>query len=495
MKFLFIYPEVTYTNVGRFQRGIAYLSATLRLRGHETKLIVVNKMPEDNNGFLSEIKAFQPDMIGYSSISSQAPYVKKLARITKELGIFTVWGGVHPTLDPDNSIMVDGIDAIGIGEVDFALPQFVDTYAKGGAIDLVNSFYVKLKDGRVIKNPTAPVLENLDELPIPDYDLFPYDKTDDFMVAHAVTVQTSRGCPFNCSYCANNALRKIYPNAKNYMRIRSVDNVIAEIEFLIKKYPGTKEVRFSDDTLSSSVEWFKEFCAKYKAKINIPWSTNERVEYITDEKADLYKASGCINVDMGIESGNEFIRHKIMKRKIKEEVMINGFKRMQSRGINTHAFNILGMPHETFSTALDTIKMNSKCNPSHYFNAYFHPFISTDAFTLSKELGLIQGECELPTSLAEKPVLKLPGISEQELMFLYKYFSTLVVLYRFLFRISSGSNSILVKSVDFTLKHLPGKWLLNNLYQTRTDVKRKFPRLSEYIIKAKRAIVRPITHS
>lgn len=495
MRFLFIYSDVVYNSAGRFQRGVASLSAALKQRGHNVSLLVVNRIPDDPSELASSVKDAKPDMIGYSSISSQAPYVRKIAGILKPLGIFSVWGGVHPTLDPEGSLLTDGIDAVCLGEGDLALPNFVDTYARGGSVDQVESFYVKLKGNVIVRNRIAPVPEDLDALPFPDYDLWPYEKTDDYLYTKALFVQTSRGCPFNCSYCGNNALRRIYPNAREYMRFRSVESVMRELEYLKKKYPDAREVRFIDDTLSSSTKWFREFCTQYKQRIGLPWSTNDRAEYITEEKADMYRDAGCLTVDMGIESGNDMIRQKVMKRKVKRETIINAFSRLQKRGLHVHAFNILGMPHETFDTILDTIKLNARCKPSIYWNAYFHPFISTDAYTMSIELGLIQqGDHELPTSLAERPVMRLPGVSESEVMFLYKFFPILVGYYKAVFVIAGKDTGWMVTMADWVVKHIPAKKLLNALYHTRADIKRKYPILSKYIVKVKRRILASEAH-
>ncbi|MFA5167531.1 MAG: radical SAM protein [Candidatus Omnitrophota bacterium] len=493
INFLFIYPEVTYTNTGRFQRGIAYLSAGLKKEDHQVGLITVRSIPSKEQ-WLDQLQIFQPDIIGFSAISAQAPIVRHLVEMTKELGIFTIWGGVHATLDPESSIMTDGIDAVCRGEADIVLPRFVNAFASGQSLDKIESFYVKTKD-KILKAPVAPLLENLDDLPFPDYDIFPFNETEDFTYFKAVSVLASRGCPFNCSYCANNALRYIYPNHSKYCRIRSVRNVLSEIEYLIKKYPAATYVRFSDDTLSSSMEWFEEFCKMYKEKIGLPYSSNERAEFISEEKADLYRDSGCVSLDIGIENGNEMLRFNVMNRKVKNETIIKAFHLLAKRGIRTNAFNILGMPTETSETVLDTIKLNAKCNVTHFFNAYFHPFISTDAYKLSEKMGLIDKSLELPTSLAEKPVLKLASITETDLIFYYKFFAFLVRLYTVCYRFFKDGGRF-IKILDAIIKSpVFSRGFLNKCAITTTDFKKRFPLLSRYLVRLKRAISKPYTHA
>lgn len=490
--FLFILPEVTYTNTGRFHRGIGYLSAGLKKEGHRVGLMIVRSIPSREQ-WVEQIKMFQPDIIGFSAISAQAPVVRRLVEMTKQLGIFTIWGGVHATLDPENSIMTDGIDAVCRGEADIVLPRFVNAFAGGGSLDKIESFYVKNKN-KILKAPVAPLHENLDDLPFPDYDIFPFNETEDFTYFKAVSVMASRGCPFNCSYCANNALRHIYPNYSKYCRIRSVQNVLSEIEYLLNKYPNASYVRFSDDTLSSSMDWFKEFCKLYNEKIGLPYSSNERAEFISEEKADLYKDSGCIGLDIGIENGNEALRSNVMNRKVKNETIIKAFHLLAERGIRTNAFNILGMPTETFETALDTIKLNAQCSVTNFFNAYFHPFISTDAYKLSKNMGLISESLELPTSLAEKPVLRLPTITERDLLFCYKFFPYLVRLYAICYRFfKDGGRPIKILDAIIKSSVFP-RGLFNKCVITSTDFKKKFPVWSKYLVRLKRVIFKPYTH-
>jgi len=255
---------------------------------------------------------------------------------------------------------------------------------------------------------------------------------------------------------------------------------------LLKKYPSACHVRFSDDTLSSSCAWFREFTEKYAQQIKLPYSTNERAEFITEEKARLYRQGGCISLDIGIESGNAHIRNIIMNRKVSNDVIARAFRLLQEKGIKVNAFNILGMPHETIDSVLDTIKLNAQCNPVLTFNAYFHPYISTDAYRLSKDLGLLGDTFQLPMTLAENPVLKLPTISCGDLKFFHKFFAVLVYLYRMTGCRGIAKNKMTCWLDRFLASRFLPRGLLGRLYVTKNEVKKKFPLLSLALIKIKR---------
>lgn len=483
MRVLFIYADYAISMSRSFQRGVAYLSSALKKNGVQVGLVHVYTKP-DKESFLKEIKDFKPDILAYSSISNQSALVTQLAGWSKELGIYTVYGGIHPTIESEKSISTPGIDAICIGEGEKAFPEFVAAFENGNDITKIKNFWIR-KDGVVHKNPVRPLIENLDELEFPDYDLFPYDQLDDFMAFKIIAVQATRGCPYKCTYCCNHYLKTLYPNPNKYLRFRSVDNLLAEIKFLKQKYPDVNVVRFNDDTLSSNKKWFDEFTTKYKDQIGLPYTTNDHPHNITAEKARLYRKSGCVSIEMGIENGNFEVRKNIMKRPFPNEEVINAFTQMRDAGINTSAFNIFGIPNETMSTMLDTVKLNAQCRPGAYIKAYFQPFFKTEAYEICRERGYKIHD--LKSTLFEEPILELDTATRAEIMFGFKYFGVLVKLYRLLFTISKNENGTLVKLVDSILtSRLMPYAFLNKIMITRVDIKTRMPGTAIVLTKIKR---------
>ena len=122
------------------------------------------------------------------------------------------------------------------------------------------------KEGNIIKNKIRPLIENLDELPFMDRDMLDYQNLlnrDDHK--RYLAIMGSRGCPFDCSNCSNHALREIYPNKNKYVRLRSVDNIIDEIEICAKTF-SFEGISFEDDTFTLFDNWLEEFCKKYKER-------------------------------------------------------------------------------------------------------------------------------------------------------------------------------------------------------------------------------------
>lgn len=485
MRVLFIYSDLAITNQRRFQHGIAYLSAALKKEGVSTGLVHIYSLPK-RELFLEEIHKFKPDILAYSSLTNQYPMVKVLAGWSKELGIFTIYGGIHPSVSPEECINTPGIDAVCLGEGDAALRDFVRTYCEGGDTIKIENFWVRHK-GQVYKNRIRPLLVNLDELPFPDYDLFPYENTDDYKAALSITVQASRGCLYACTYCCNHYIRSLYPNQEKYLRFRSVGNVLGELKFLLQKYHKARLVRFTDDALSSNKEWFTEFTQRYPQEIGLPYSVNDHPQNINPQIAKLYKKSGCSAISIGIENGNFHIRKVVMHRPFSDECIINAFSAVNKERISTAAFNIVGAPFESMATLLDTIKLNAKCKPARYTNAYFQPFPQTIAAKICSDNNYKVRD--IPGSFFESPVVELPSISKARLIFGFKYFGFLVFWYKLLYKFSRNRDYFAIKISDRLLsaKFFPC-YVLNAMMINRMDIKKKFPHLAHYLTKIKRAV-------
>jgi len=483
MRVLFIYSDIAITNQRRFQHGIAYLSGALRSDGVETGLIHIYEKPQKDI-FLDRIRAFNPDVLAYSSLTNQYPMLKTLAGWSQRLGIMTIYGGIHPSTAPAACIHTPGIDAICVGEGDLAIRDFISVFKRGGDITKVDNFRVKGRDDRISVNPIRPLVEDLDLLPFPDYDLFPYENTDDYRVSRSITVQASRGCVYSCAYCCNHYLRSLYPNKEQYMRLRSVTNIIAELKFLLSKYPSARLVRFTDDALSSDKVWFREFCARYRREIGLPYSVNDHPHNITPEVAALYKESRCSAVSMGIENGNADLREKIMKRPFSNDEIIHAFQLIRNAGIDAASFNIVGSPYETGATLLDTIKLNARCRPRRYTNAYFQPFCQTAAARMCHEAGWAVKE--IPGSFFEEPVVALPHTSREQLIFYFKYFGILVGWYKLLYA-ALGTKRAGIFDKILRSSRMPYR-VFNAVMMTRMDIKKRFPGLTRYLISVKRFV-------
>lgn len=466
MKITFVYTDYAPFNQNNFNRGVAILSSCLKQAGFNTSLIHIFK-PIDKKRFIRLIKKHNPDLIAFSFITTMFSQIRKFSLWVKELGIPALHGGMHPTVAPEDCLSEEGIDAICRGEGEGAIVDFCRAIESKSDIRNISNIWVK-QEGHIYKNSCRALIENLDPLPYPDYEIFEYENLEEGYIQKILVTQASRGCLYNCTYCCNSLLRSLYSNKGKYLRYYSVDRLLDEIEWGLSKYPFLKEVRLYDDTLTQDKNWFKEFALKYKKRIGLPYSCNERVENMDLETVQKLKESGCISVDLGIESGDRIIRERYMNRRTSNEKIIEAFSILKSCNIRANSFNILGMVGETPQTILKTIKFNAALKPYIVFNAYFYPFQGTKSYDLVQERKYpIKEEV---SSFFEKPIVVLDTITLAQLTFFYRYFYFLMRIYRILWKIF-GDESKIVKIVDriITTRYFP-YFIFNFLHFGKEDV-------------------------
>ena len=345
MKILFIYSK--YENL-----GIEYLSSYLKSKGHEVKLlfdpdIFSGERPTNilNNKFLEKLfnidkiiikKAidYKPDLIAFSTYTGNYRWCLKMAESIKQItNIPIVFGGVHTSAVPERVISNLFVDFAIVGEGEFAMLDLLDHLKNNKSIkDMFNTpnLCFKYQDSFHINKP-RPYIRDLDSLPFPDKLLF-FEKAPSMETIYLIT--TSRGCPYDCTYCSNNMYHALYACEKQHIRQRSVDNVIEELSY-IKKRGRMKQIHFADDVFTYSIKWLGDFISKFKSKINLPFDCSVHPLTVNKEIAHILKEGGCSYVLMGVQSWSERIRKEIFNRRYTNERIIEAllFKRSRSKGI------------------------------------------------------------------------------------------------------------------------------------------------------------------
>jgi len=238
---------------------------------------------------------------------------------------------------------------------------------------------------------------------------------------------TSRGCPFTCSMCINHYLQRLYAGLGKYTRFRSIDNLFKEINFVKDHYRITR-LMFVDDTFTINRKRLEEFCKRYRSEIDIPFIIMGRCN--TVNKSMLMKLSkvGCIQVAYGIESGNNFIRNKILKRNMSQTQILNAFKWTKQAGIGTVSFNMMGIPFEDRRRIFDTVNLNRKVKPDLVQITLMYPFPKTDIKETAFCNGMIEkGSCNF-NDYYSGTIIKLSSISRLELHSLSRMMSFYVYL-------------------------------------------------------------------
>jgi len=397
-----------------FSQGIGFLSASLKKQGHKTDLLLLYELDKEKIDNL--INNFEPKLIAISTVTDQLELSKKIIDyIYKKYKLPIILGGAHPTVCPKEAIRIPHILGISIGEADEALLEFITLLEKNKDYTKTKNFWFK-KNNKIIRNPVRPLIQNLDKLPFPDRTIFnkyiKYDGEYNFM--------GSRGCPFQCTYCINAFMMKLYKGKGRYVRYRSVDNLLDEIEDVMKKNKIIT-VMFDDDTFILNKVWLREFSEKYPKKIGIPFVCNARAEIMDKEIAKLLKKAGCSEVKFGIESGNHFIRSKILKRNMTNKQIKDAFNLTKKYGMRVTSFNMIGLPCETEKTILDTIKLNRAVNPYRMGASIFRPYPGTESYDLCRKKGWISKR-KVSSYFDDISILDQPSISKEKIKYYYKIF-------------------------------------------------------------------------
>jgi len=423
MNVLLVYPNINGFHEDNYHFGVASLVSVCREAGHNVKATIVGSI-DDYEVLVEEVKEFEPSVVGFSSVSSQFNFVKAMAARVKAQApdVLTLCGGVHPTLAPDALLESDDLDGFFMGESEHALVEFLDKVENGLPYrDTDNFAYVR--DGEVVKNPLRPLVQNLDELPFPDKEIYPYEET--VLNRRYAPFFFTRGCPYICTYCSNQAIAKTYGRPRNLPRFRSPESCIREIETTLEKYHDlANHVVIGDDIFGLNTEWRREFCEKYTARVLNRFGKKfmilMRVEMINEKLVSMLKAAGCFKVFFGVESGNEEMRKRILRRDMSNQTIIDAFDLCHRYGLETLAVNIIGFPGETEEMIKDTISLNRRLNPTISGVNIYYPYSGTELGNQCFDDGLVDLE-KFETFSNERRETVLNYDDDQKTMLSYYY--------------------------------------------------------------------------
>ena len=400
MKILFIYSvqkSITQNKPILGQEGIyfgiSYIASMLKKHGHECELAVLDRRYKQRNIKLlsKKINTFNPQIIAFTAVFSEFEFICDIASRIKKMfpDLFLYAGGVHITLNPDIKYL-ELFDAFCIGEGEYPTLEMVECLSKGENIDNIQNLWVKTNTG-FVKNSTRPFIYNLDELPFAERNIW----QEWILVANSkATILVGRGCPFNCTYCCNHKLRNVSDG--KYVRFRSPDNIITEIQELHCTFPKINEIYLEVETLGVDLEWLKEFSeklSKYNITINnkIEFSTNLRIfpSLDLDKVFNYFKNANIRSVTIGLESGNYRIRKEILNRDYSNEDILLAANFAKNYGIKLSLYNMIGLPTETCLEFSDTLKINQEIQPNFHATSIFFPYPGTKLYEICKQMNIL----------------------------------------------------------------------------------------------------------
>jgi len=268
--------------------------------------------------------------------------------ITKSCGITTVVGGPNLEAFPEETLSHYSIDYGIIGEGEIAFSKLVEAIENKNSIDSIEGLVYK--ENGAIKYNSPAIIDDIDTLPFPARHLLPMSNyTSIISVDPMTTMITSRGCPYKCSFCY-----KQFSDTK--VRFRNPLSVVDEMEFLVKRY-NVKEIMFYDDTILLKQSHVEGICNEIlRRNLKVRWESPSRVDRVNLPLLELMKASGCVRLRYGVESGDKNIL-RAMNKQINPEMVIKAFELTRQAGIETFAYFMTGYMNETRMAFENTLEL------------------------------------------------------------------------------------------------------------------------------------------
>lgn len=327
--------------------------------------------------FVKQIIDLRPDLVGISIMSPYVSIAKKITKLIRDnSSALVIWGGVHPTISPEPCIKE--ADIVCVGEGEGAITDLV-THLRDGK-DYFNIENLWINNGsNIVKNPMRPLIQDLDSLPFPSYgnDSFYFidsnriTRSDPTILDSYVWIQSSRGCPFVCSYCVNSILRTLYKDLGHYTRRRSVNNIIREIKEKLDLFGHIKNyVFFVDEVFGKDESWLNEFESTYKKEIGLPFYVEYNPKFINSTILDKLFNAGVDTINFGIQSGSDYIRNQIFHRPGKNNEIIKIANEITNYGIKVKYDLIVNNPYETEESLKNAISVLLQLPKPLFFNLY-----------------------------------------------------------------------------------------------------------------------------
>src|SRR5262245_28849752 len=227
----------------------------------------------------------------------------------------------------------------------------------------------------------------------------------------------SMGCPYPCTFCHEPVIRELYRNdtKSEYVRRKSVARTIAEIRAVADRYP-LEHVHFSDDLffIRNSYTWLEEFAEVYAREVGIPFNCNIRFDSVNQWAADLLKKARCYGAAVGLESGNQEIRERVIRKRSKNEHIIEGARFLRENGIKVLTTNMIGLPGETLDQAFETVELNMVLKSNYVRANTFLLFPGLPLVEYARQNGYVDKDFDIDMQVAESQdvTLKTPWARE-----------------------------------------------------------------------------------
>lgn len=393
--------KVTFVHSENESLAVECLSALLKEKGHSTNLAydhsyfartavsfpAIARIFDVRELLAKTVAEGQPDLVCFSVHTSAYQWALDMAsRIKDKCDVPVLFGGVHTISVPDIVIREDPVDMLCDGEGEKPLIELMEQLDQYPDIN-VPGIWVKT-DGVVSKTGPAQLVSDLDSVPLPDKELF-YKQLP--WLSNGYLIVTGRGCPYACTFCGNDILRRAYKGKGRYVRKRSVDNVMEEMIKAKNQY-GPKFFNILDDCFTPDKSWLEEFCRRYRREVGLPFMALTRPQLVDEDSVRHLKDAGCARIAIGVESSSEFTRRDILNRKETNEQIRKASEIFHRHDLLFSVCHILALPYEGKEEYRDALKFYNELRPSVVNTFWLVYFPRTKIVDIALEARLIKEE-------------------------------------------------------------------------------------------------------
>lgn len=447
--------------------GVGYLAAVLKKNGIETNIYNADYNPITNisESEITEkfgeylriqqnlkhniwrevrktISSFDPDIVGLTAMTGKFKSALNVAKICKQINpdIITVVGGPHASCAPEEAIRSQYIDFVIRGEGEYTFLELVKSIDNKQDLKGILGLTFKDDTGKIVNNPNRPLIENLDELPFPFREFY-VNKKDMKKTTSEGIIFATRGCPYQCIFCASSRIwtRKV--------RYRSAENIVAELAELKNNY-DLRFIRFDDDAFTINKDFVTRVCDLIiQKKLGINWYCSTRVDMITKGLLEKMKASGCIQISFGVESGSDETLKRI-KKGINKQQIKRAFQLAKEAKIYTGAYVMIGFPWETEKDMLETINFAIGLEPSYIIFSIVTPYPGTELYDICCKMDVLPSEIRWEEFFHQSPNIILTKMSKEKFSSLVRKIEEMVENY------NRKSRLRRIRDISFILKVL-----------------------------------------
>lgn len=395
MRVLCVNPTID-RDLELYHLGTAAIASFVNQVGrHRAEVVDFTFYWERWEDYLKErLRRFRPQVLAISTVTPRMPSILRIARAAKaELpDLVVVLGGHHASLDTRGTVAQDVVDFAVIGEGEHTFHALLDALDAGDRDRLRAIPSLAWMEGDTyVENPIGPLPQGarLDEVPFNDWTLWEQHPR---MIYHAgfLPMIGVRGCPYQCSFCSSPVLAERLADAGPFVRKRGAERVAEEAlwQWERHRHQGLRYLSFYDQNFLMHRSWLEQFSRAYRERglhTKLPFSAYSRVDHITEEKLELARAAGCVQLRLGIESGDPYVRNALLHKELDQDELYEKLAMVRRSGIKTLGYFLIGTPGETRESAERTWQVAREAGLDRAAFFFFTPLYD---LKVMKEAGL-----------------------------------------------------------------------------------------------------------